>query len=411
MPLTEPTGPMLEDEALIRRYILGQVSEDERTSIEKRLMTDHDYLGRLQLVETDLADDYANGALGSRERKHFERHFLSAPQHRKKMRAAAALRNYIARQRETTASASRFQPALSWRLSPAGALCLTVITLALVAVIVGLVIQAGRMRTELHRFEVLIREQEAQLQDLNRQAEDARSRQAQLEQEVAELTRPEESEIALTDGGSNVILDGRGNLRGLEATPNQVQEAIKVALASGRVKMPESVAELAGSTNVLMGSAEGIPFALRSPIATAVVEQRPRFRWSELRGAVSYTVSIFDPDFRRVAKSEPLTKSEWLIPQSLDRGAVFSWQVTALKDGREVVSPARPAPEARFRVLDPAAAEEVERYRRSRTNSHLAAGVVYARAGLREDAEQEFRMLVKQNPRSRVAHRLLRSVQ
>jgi hypothetical protein len=189
-----------------------------------------------------------------------------------------------------------------------------------------------------------------------------------------------------------------------------MKESIKAALASGRVALPESVRELTGTTNVLMGPSEGVPFALQTPIATAVLEQQPRFRWRELRGAVSYTVAIFDPDFRRVAKSEPLKTTEWLTQQSLDRGGVYSWQVTALKEGREVVSPVRPAPEARFRVLDQAAAEEVERYRRSGANSHLAAGVVYARAGLRDDAEREFLMLLKQNPRSSVARGLLRSV-
>ena len=37
MPRREQTAPKLEDETLIRRYMLGEVSEDERTSIEKRL--------------------------------------------------------------------------------------------------------------------------------------------------------------------------------------------------------------------------------------------------------------------------------------------------------------------------------------------------------------------------------------
>ena len=414
MPLRETNEPILDDEALIRRYMLGDVSEDERTNIEKRLMTDPEYLGRLQLVETDLADDYARGVLAGRERSDFERVFLSAPQHRQKLKVAAALRSYIATHRETAPAPTRFGWSLiaRWKRAYQGgaAFGLTVIALVLVAVIVGLVIQRGKMRTELQRFEALTREQDAQLQDLTRQAEDARSRQAQLEQAVAELTRTQEGEVLVNDSGSNVVLDGRGTLRGLETIPAQMQEAIKLALASGRVRMPESVAGLAGTTNVLMGSSEGVPFAVRSPIATGVFDQRPTFRWMGLRGAVSYTVSVFDPDFRRVARSEPLTKTEWMIPQALDRGAVFSWQVTALKDGKEVVSPVRPAPEARFRVLDQAAAEEVERYRRSWAKSHLAAGVVYARAGLREDAEREFRTLVKENPRSTVARRLLGSV-
>ena len=63
MPLSETTEPLLDDESSIRRYMLGEVSDDERARIEKRLMTDQAYLDRLRLVETDLADDYASGAL------------------------------------------------------------------------------------------------------------------------------------------------------------------------------------------------------------------------------------------------------------------------------------------------------------------------------------------------------------
>ena len=414
MPPRDNNESLLDDEALIRRYMLGDVNEDERTNIEKRLMTDPDYLGRLQLVETDLADDYVSGAMGGGEKAKFEDHFLSAPQHRQKLRVATALRSYSATQKETVSTASRFEPSFIARWKRAyprnAALYLSVVTLALIAVIVGLVTQRAQMRTELRRLEALTREHEAQLQDLTRLAEDARSRQTQLEQTVAELTRTQEGDVVLSDSGSSVVLDERGNLRGLEAMSGQMQDAIKIAIASGRVRMPSSVAELAGSANVLMGSTEGVPFAVRSPIATAVVEQRPTFRWAELKGAVSYTVSIFDPDFKRVARSEPLTKTVWVIPQALDRGGVYSWQVTALNEGREVVSPVRPAPEARFRVLDEAAADDVERYRRSAAKSHLAAGVVYARAGLREDAQGEFRLLVKENPRSSVARRLLGSV-
>jgi hypothetical protein len=217
--------------------------------------------------------------------------------------------------------------------------------------------------------------------------------------------------IVLADGGRKVELDAGGNLRGLETLPAAVQDAIRVSLGSGRVKLPQPVLELAGTQIILMGSSEGVPFPLHSPVATFVVEQRPRFRWSELKGASSYTVTIFDSDFRRVARSESLTKTEWQVPEPLERGLRFSWQVTAVKDGIEVVSPVRPAPEAQFRVLDPSAAEEIDRYRRSGTTSHLAAGIVYARAGLREDAEREFRILVNENPGASIARRLLRSVQ
>jgi hypothetical protein len=42
--------------------------------------------------------------------------------------------------------------------------------------------------------------------------------------------------------------------------------------------------------------------------------------------------------------------------------------------------------------------------------SHLARGVIYAEAGLLDQARAEFAALVKDNPRSQLARRLLSSV-
>ena len=45
-----------------------------------------------------------------------------------------------------------------------------------------------------------------------------------------------------------------------------------------------------------------------------------------------------------------------------------------------------------------------------RSNSHLALGVFYTRAGLLNEAEREFQRLVKLNPQSELARKLLQSV-
>jgi hypothetical protein len=85
--------------------------------------------------------------------------------------------------------------------------------------------------------------------------------------------------------------------------------------------------------------------------------------------------------------------------------------VTAtLADGEELISPRTPAPRAKFRVLEVSADEELRRLEASVPESHLARGVLYARAGLVEEAEAEFRKLAALNPRSPVARKLLRSV-
>jgi hypothetical protein len=85
--------------------------------------------------------------------------------------------------------------------------------------------------------------------------------------------------------------------------------------------------------------------------------------------------------------------------------------VKAIKEGQEVTSPRPPAPQAKFRVLDQAKANEIARAKRDFASSHLTLGLLYADAGLLREAEQEFRSLRRANPDSDVARNLLRQVQ
>ncbi|MEP6635075.1 MAG: hypothetical protein ABJB97_00015 [Acidobacteriota bacterium] len=225
---------------------------------------------------------------------------------------------------------------------------------------------------------------------------------------------PESAEVALAlnDGGRRVTMDAQGNLAGLETLPPLTQRTVKEALTTNRVETPSALKELAGKSNTLMGgSVEGVAFPLVSPVGTVVRADRPTLRWRSLGGATSYTVTILDPNFNVVSASPPSQATQWTVPRRLERGRVYSWQVTAVKDGKEVISPTAPAPEARFKVLDKEKAAELERLEASHTGSHLALGVMYAQAGLLEDAEREFRALLKENPQSPVAQKFLRSVQ
>src|SRR5262249_17270491 len=81
---------------------------------------------------------------------------------------------------------------------------------------------------------------------------------------------------------------------------------------------------------------------------------------------------------------------------------------TALKKGKEIVSPPPNSPEAKFKVLDQSKANDLKRARPY--NSHLALGALFAQAGMLEDAEHEFQLLVKANPDSATAQKLLKSV-
>jgi hypothetical protein len=142
-----------------------------------------------------------------------------------------------------------------------------------------------------------------------------------------------------------------------------------------------------------------------------VLSNQPTFRWSILEGASAYVVEVYDDQFKLVASSPELTNRAWRVSQSLARGKVYSWQVKAIKEGQEVTSPRPPAPQAKFRVLDQAKANEIARAKRDFASSHLTLGLLYADAGLLREAEQEFRSLRRANPDSDVARNLLRQVQ
>ena len=171
------------------------------------------------------------------------------------------------------------------------------------------------------------------------------------------------------------------------------------------------LSELIGKSGVLMGPAEeGHPIALLSPVGTVVIGVRPVFRWRPLDGAEGYVVKVYDADFNEVAASPQLSGTVWTATRSLERGRTYSWQLTARAGGKEIVSPIKPAPDAKFMVLNQTKAGELAHAKNASGNSHLTLGILYAQSGLLDDAEREFQTLLRANPKSKLVHKLLRIV-
>ena len=220
--------------------------------------------------------------------------------------------------------------------------------------------------------------------------------------------------LALNDNGEQITVDGQGKLVGLESLPASERQAVRSALLAGRLEAPAALKDVRGKNGTLMGGggAEN-SFSVLSPAGTILMTGRPTFRWRALAGATSYSVKIYDTNFNAVASSDGLTATQWTLSSSsrpLAPGQVYTWQVVAVKDGQEIISPAPPAPEARFKVLSAQAAEELNRSLASGRNSHLARGVIYTRAGLLDEAEREFEALARENPQSGTARKLLNDV-
>ncbi len=227
------------------------------------------------------------------------------------------------------------------------------------------------------------------------------------------VSEPDAPVVAeLNDGGSQIKLDQNGKLLGVENLPPAYQRMVKESLANQRLAKSSLLVGLNRPGSSLMGSDEqGNKFSVIEPIGKVINSDRPTLRWSKLAGATGYVVEGYDEKFNLVATSPQLTGNSWTPLQPLKRGEIYSWQVKALKDGREIISPRPPAPQAKFRILDQRKANDLAQAQRAYPSSHLTLGLLYVEAGLLDQAEKEFRALQKTNPDSAVVRRLLSQVQ
>jgi len=216
----------------------------------------------------------------------------------------------------------------------------------------------------------------------------------------------------LNDGEGQLTLDREGKLMGAGDLPPAYQSRLKEALATRRIERSSLLKGLAQPPSALMSAdKQGREFSVVEPVGIVLLTDRPAFRWSPIEGAAVYVVEVYDSEFNLVATSPELTGHSWAPPQSLARGKVYAWQVKAIKDGQEFKSPRPPSPQARFRILDRAKANELAKVRRDYPSSHLTLGLLYAEAGLLREAERELRALQKANPGSEIARTLLNQVQ
>lgn len=218
-------------------------------------------------------------------------------------------------------------------------------------------------------------------------------------------TLPSTALIAfVNDGGKRITLDQQGKLEGLAAlNPDQHQLVIS-ALKSGKVTLAAAPSGLIKRADTLLGdSAEGKSFRLISPVGKLELAQRPQFRWQALPDATSYRVTIFTTNYETVTQSALLTTTAWTPPSALTRNQTYLWQVIAIKGGQEIKAPVAPAPEARFKILDQATADKIAAAR----DSSLLSGLLYAQAGLYDEAERELKELAKENPQNAIAKQLL----
>jgi hypothetical protein len=81
----------MSGEQTITRYLLEELSEQERIEFEESYFTDSRLFDRVQKAENDLLDDYARGDLPSSLRRRIEEKYLANPERSERLRFAEAL--------------------------------------------------------------------------------------------------------------------------------------------------------------------------------------------------------------------------------------------------------------------------------------------------------------------------------
>jgi hypothetical protein len=93
------------EEALMRRYLLGDLDQGQHEQVEEQLFCDDDFNNRLSTVQDELINEYAANMLPEREQKLFEKNFVLDDERRKKLQFAQALELYL-EERTTSQPAS-----------------------------------------------------------------------------------------------------------------------------------------------------------------------------------------------------------------------------------------------------------------------------------------------------------------
>ena len=167
------------DEALLVKYLLGNLPETEQAAVEDRAFADGDYMGALEASEADLIDTYVRGGLSASERRAFEQRFLTSPSRRSKVEFARALAKVAAESaapQQHIARPSFMDLLRTW--SPALRLTTAFAALLCVAVTSWLMYQNGAMRSQIANLETHRRDLETQQQSLRRQLADEQTRAA-----------------------------------------------------------------------------------------------------------------------------------------------------------------------------------------------------------------------------------------
>ena len=79
------------NENKLRDFLLGNVSEDERATIEDRFLADEEFASQILVVEDELIESYLRNELTFSDKENFEKAFLAHPRRRERVLAVRGI--------------------------------------------------------------------------------------------------------------------------------------------------------------------------------------------------------------------------------------------------------------------------------------------------------------------------------
>ncbi len=100
--------------------------------------------------------------------------------------------------------------------------------------------------------------------------------------------------VTLQDNGRSWVIGAEAQPILPEGLPQELRAAVMQAARTERLQIPADLAALRAPTEsfATRRSARANTFRLHSPVGTAVLEAKPRFRWTAVEDATSYRLSI-----------------------------------------------------------------------------------------------------------------------
>jgi len=198
----------VNNETLIARYLLGELTEEQQVEIEDRAFCDKAYLATITTVENDLIDEYVRGELSAADRQRFESRFLASAERRKRVEFAKALRTAFSESKAPEKNVIQTATGWSWReslyaflngLNPAARLAFAAAAIVVVAGAALLFVETLRLRRQVTQLQA--EKQAGQNLQQSLEAERKRNEElnARLDQEKQQREQTDESLRQLTE--------------------------------------------------------------------------------------------------------------------------------------------------------------------------------------------------------------------